>query len=727
MLTVNMVIQTAQGNGEKTVERVLWINTDYSIAVLIDINANRSTPLFKDVEDITQLIEDGKAIILTEDPYQMFITEEEIKEKERLVRDKAWEIIKTIAEKENEPEIFDAKRRAELVKEASRNFGISEKTIYKYLRRFWQRGKNKNALLPDFKNIGGKGHEKKITDKKRGRPRKFKDIVGEGVNVDEKTKRIFSIALNKFYFTKKGNSLKTAYELMRKEFYADGFKVDGGVEKPLIKSSMEVPTFGQFKYFFYKERNLKREISLRKGTKQYLQNHRPLLGNSTKEAHGPGYYEIDATIADVYIISRYNRNWIIGRPVVYLCVDTFSRLITGLYVGLEGPSWNGAMNALANSVMDKVKFCKQYDIEITEEQWPAHHLCDTLMADRGELEGKMAETLISSLHVKVQNSSPYRADMKGIVERQFKILNDKVVKPLLPGAVNPTAGRGDKNYRLDGVLDLFQFTQIMIKSCIHHNHSWLSNYNREEMMISDDIEPIPIKLWNWGVKNKAGLLRSVSEDIVRLNLMPTSHAQVSGIGIRFKGMYYASENALRDRIFEKAKIGGGWKIDVSYDPRNLDYIYIRKENGRKFEKCYLLDHQERYKNKTIEEIEYLHQYEKLFEKQKEDAILQSKVDLISEIETIVQEAEKMTKEQQDTTESKSQKLKGIRKNRQIEKMINREKEAFELDKKVTNGKGEVISFEKAVNDEHEQEQNEFDDEIALLRKKQKERAYGKTE
>ena len=726
LLTVNTLIRYTEDSLKDTVKRILWISTDYSVAVLIDIYANKSTPIYKNVDDIINDIKGKSAIIIKDDPYQIFRNENEIGEKEKEIRNKAWEIIKAIAEKENEPDVFIAKKRSGLVKRASGKFGVSNKTVYKYLRRYWQRGKHKNALLPDYKNIG-KNSDRQVTCKKRGRPKKYKDIVGEGVNVDEETKRMFRVALNKFYYTKAGNSLNTAYQLMRKEFYADGYRVDGGFEKPILKPSSEVPTFGQFKYFFYKERNLKKEIYSRKGSKEYLQNHRPILGNSTVEAYGPGYYEIDATIADVYLVSRYNRNWIIGRPVVYLCVDKFSRLIAGLYVGLEGPSWNGAMNALANTVSNKVEFCKQYDIDISEEQWPVHHLCDTLMADRGELEGSLAEPLISSLHIKVKNSSPYRADAKGIVERNFRVINDKVVKPLLPGAVNPTAGRGDKNYRLDGVLDLYQMTQILIYSILQHNQSWLNNYNREEMMISDDVEPIPIKLWNWGIKNRAGLLRSVSEDVVKLNLLPTKKATISEKGIRLFGLFYASESALKERLFEKARIQGSWKVDVSYDPRNLNYIYIRKENGISFEKCYLISGQEAHKNKSIEELEFLQEAEMLLKKQKEDEQFQSKVDLISEVESIVREAERMTREQQDVTESKAQKLKGIRKNRQIEKMINRENEAFELDKKVKSEKGQVVSFNRINNQEPEDGQEEFENEISLLRKKQKERTYGKTE
>lgn len=723
LLTVNTLIGYRHDHEKFTIKRILWIDSGYTKLILIDIFANTSIPHYVEVEEIEYGLQSNQMFLVDKDPYQTYKTDDEISQKERIVQNRGWEVIQAIADKDNEPSIFEVKKRAELIKNASMQFNISSKTVYKYLRRYWQRGKNKNALLPDYQNIG-RVYENQTSGKKRGRPKRYKNIIGEGVNVNEDTKRIFRTALNKFYYSSVKNSLKTAYELMRKEFYVDD-------KTSLLRASEEVPTFGQFKYFFYKERNRKKEIYSREGSKQYLQNHRPLLGNSTSETIGPGFYEIDATVGDIYLVSRYNRKWIIGRPIVYMCIDRFSRMVVGLYVGLEGPSWNGAMNALANAMTNKVEYCRQYDIEISEDHWPVHHLCDTLMADRGELEGKLSESLISSLHIKVLNSSPYRADAKGIVERSFRVINEKVIKPFLPGTVNLNAVRGDKNYRLDGVLDIFQFTQIMIKSCLHHNNSWLNEYKRDETMIEDDIEPIPLKLWNWGMKNRAGLLRYVSEDIVKLNLMPRKTAVISGRGIKVNGLLYTSESALKERLFEKARINGSWKVDVSYDPRNINHIYIRKENGKSFEKCYLLDGQDTHKNKSVEELVYLQEYEKLQKLQKEDEQLQSKMDLVSDIEDIVKQAEKLTKEHQDELqdgkESKKRKLKGIREHRQLEKLLNRENEAFELGKDVTKEKGQVISIGIVNRQTSEEEVDEYENELALLKKKQKENSYGKSE
>ena len=180
--------------------------------------------------------------------------------------------------------------------------------------------------------------------------------------------------------------------------------------------------------------------------------------------------------------------------------------------------------ALANAASDKVAFCMEYGIDIEEKDWPVHHLPEAILADRGELEGKNVENLINALHVKIQNTPPYRADWKAIVEQHFRITNLRV-KPLLPGTVDPDVReRGDRDYRLDAKLDIYQFTQIIIKCALYHNNQYrLKNYDREEMMVADEEECIPREIWNWGIANRAGKLRSVPEDIVKLNLMPYRH------------------------------------------------------------------------------------------------------------------------------------------------------------------------------------------------------------
>lgn len=75
----------------------------------------------------------------------------------------------------------------------------------------------------------------------------------------------------------------------------------------------------------------------------------------------------------------------------------------------------------------------------------------------------------------------------------------------------------------------------------------------EKEMISDELTPTPINLWNWGIKNKKGRLRVVDRDIMRLNILPKGKASVSRAGFKLKGLYYSSQKAIEEQWFIKPK------------------------------------------------------------------------------------------------------------------------------------------------------------------------------
>lgn len=714
MLIVNKLISYNTENNQKIVERLLWLNKEQEIGFFINLYSNQ-LPYAKNITEIEIGINENKILVESQDPFGRIVNEEDIPENHLTIRDKAWEVIKDIVVLE--PLIYDSSERRKLVLKVCEKFNIHESTVMRYLKKYWQRGKTKNALLPDYYMCGGKGKEKEVGELKRGRPRKNAEILGDGINIDEETKRIFRIAINKYYYNASKKSLKLTYELMLRDYFSKENRIENGIKMPIVNSIEEIPTFGQFRYWFEKDRNYKKEITTRYSAKTYELKHRPIIGQSTCEAMGPGsIFQIDATIADIYLLSRFNRNWIIGRPTIFAVMDVFSRMIVGLYVGLENNSWIGAMMALANAASNKVDFYKEYGIEIDEQDFPVAFLPESIIADRGELEGYNIEQLVNAFHIKIQNTPPYRADWKGIIEQNFRITNLRT-KSLLPGVINSEVRqRGEKDYRLDAKLDIYQFTQIILKCALYHNnYHYLTNYSREEMMIEDDVEPVPIKLWNWGIANRSGKLRYVPEDIVKLNLMPTGTATVTSQGIKFNGMLYGSKQSLKEKWFEKARNRGTWKVSVSYDPRKMDYIYIRDDKGLSYEKCFLLEHQQRYKDKTLDEINYLLEYERQQEKKYSGNKIQAKIDLISEIENIVKQAEQQTFEEQTNVGSKKSRLKNIRKNRKVEKMLQREKEAFELDQRDTVEDTEVIPFNK-----NDSEENNADSVFNLLLRKQKE-------
>jgi putative transposase len=286
----------------------------------------------------------------------------------------------------------------------------------------------------------------------------------------------------------------------------------------------------------------------------------------------------------------------------------------GLFIGLEGPGWIGAMMGLANTFLNKVKFCAEYNAEIEENQWPCKGLPQSLIADRGELEGMNADYLAETLGIDVINDPPYRADLKGIIEQKFDQIEESVLYQL-PGVVKDRyRERGEKDYRPEAALTLEEFTTIIINTIIDYNcNHYIHDYSRDEFMIHEFVEPVPIKLWEWGIKNRSGHFREKSEDIIRMALMPKDTAQITFKGIRFKGMHYSSKKGIEEQWFQKAKRYGGKSIRISYDPRRLNQIFILSDDGKEFETCELLAREERFKNHHLEEVKKLLEYEQLQE------------------------------------------------------------------------------------------------------------------
>lgn len=67
--------------------------------------------------------------------------------------------------------------------------GVTNQTVYRLLRRYWQRGMCRNALLPDYVNSGARGKRRKPNQAKLGRPRVV--MEGKGSNVTPDIERIF--------------------------------------------------------------------------------------------------------------------------------------------------------------------------------------------------------------------------------------------------------------------------------------------------------------------------------------------------------------------------------------------------------------------------------------------------------------------------------------------------------------------------------------------------------
>ena len=237
----------------------------------------------------------------------------------------------------------------------------------------------------------------------------------KALTTDEKN---FRWALNKYYYTRYKHSLRTTYLYMLKDKYTDA-------SGSLIGNH---PTFRQFQYFYSKHKKLQTYYISRDGLTNYQRNHRPLLGDGIREfAPNVGVGMLDSTVCDIYLVNDCGE--VVGRPILAACIDAYSGLCMGHYLGWEGGLYS-LRSLMLNVISDKVAHCKNLGISITTDEWNCSELPATLVTDMGSEYKSESFEQLTELGVSVVNLNPYRPDLKSVVEKFFDCIQS-LYKPLL--------------------------------------------------------------------------------------------------------------------------------------------------------------------------------------------------------------------------------------------------------------------------------------------------------
>jgi len=684
--------------------RILFIPSDSPYLIVIDILDPKAIPGKRLLQSVKDDIEKGLAILISGAKELHIVDDQNISNRDLQIRDRGWRCIDEIVK--CEPDVYLDKPRAKLVKKSMLKNKVTNKKIYNALRRYWQRGQTPNCLLPDYQNCGGKGKERTIQpDVKLGRPRIYTEK--EGINVDAGMKKIFQIGVDRYKANGSKFSLQRAFDDMCRDFFMEKIvsAEDGRVEHRYsgIYAEKGPPTVDQFTYWYEKNNNKLEDKKIRMTERKYNLSERGLLGTATAEVWGPGSrYLIDATLADVYLVSRLDRGKIIGRPVLYVVIDVFSRMIVGIYIGIEGPSWVAAMMALGNVVTDKKEFCARFGIALKDGEWPCNHLGAIILGDRGEIEGRTINSLIKNFNVTVENTPAYRADWKAVVEQRFRLL-PAVFGPYVPGYIQSDYRvRGGTDYRLDGILDLDQFTRITIHSVLYYNnHVQLVEYDKDDDLAAAAIPYVPINLWNWGIEHRSGALRHFPADLVRISLLPAEKAKVTEYGIRVFNKYYSCGMAIEKGWFDLARQTKMWDVKISHDPRDNDVIYLHDESAAlKFHECKLLSRSRDAEGYSLWESNAQETQDKKIAAEHKPAQQLGLANTTANIESIVAEA--IAQSENLTHGSDASRVANIRDNRALEKQDRRASEVVRVGKPKAepSHKAEVVPIKpkQAVDD-----------------------------
>lgn len=479
----------------------------------------------------------------------------------------------------------------------------------------------------------------------------FKHLAGHPLVVERETapapeteeQKTFAWAIQTYYYSAKKMSLRTVYDLMLLARYTDA---DGHLME-------EHPSWHQFRHYFYGRdyhRRAKNRIA-RDGLSSYQRNKRPLFGSASGWKDRIGAYQMDETQADIYLVSRLDKSAVVGRPNIYLAVDTATQLVAGIYVGLDAGE-QAVVACLANAAMDKVEYCRKYGIGITKDQWPSAGLPGEVITDKGkEFTGSRMHELAMRFGMEFQSLPPFRPDGKGLVEKCFDLIQQKY-KPLLrgKGVIEEDAReRWAVDYRSQAVLTLEDFTKIVIHCVLYLNSCRILEGCPAK---AREAAPVPARLWDWYEEQGESSIIPIDREQLYLLGLPRKGVTLQRKGISSQGLWYVSNHY--KTLVERVPVGS--KVEIAYDPEDVSRVYM--VDGMEYVPFELAGYQKQYIGATETECRMERDKRKAQKKELERMETEGRLKVLQSIQEIVGKTGQLEKGRLDSA--------AIQKNRERE-------------------------------------------------------------
>ncbi|MDN8558366.1 transposase [Citrobacter werkmanii] len=540
----------------------------------------------------------------SEIPRFLLLAEDEIPPAFKAKRDARFSLISDlIADSEFLFSYATSKRMPHLARYAKEK-GTDRKTVSRLLNTYWQYGQTENALLPAYANSGAAGKTRQARQGTLGAPKTSRTLGIKRADkyvLSARDKENIRKALTTCYLKINGKSLVESYKEYLRKYHVDEIKMADACQRPPV-----VPSFRQFSY--WKTRLFSEDIIMRKRStdRDYLLNKRSVHGYAAQDDLVPGRcFEIDATVADVHIVSSFGQQYALGRPTIYSIVDRATLMVTGFHVSLYHSSWRAARQALVNCFSPKAEYCARYGITIDESEWPCAHVPGRFMCDNGEMIGLKPQEKVVPF-TELSFAPAYRPDYKSFVERRFKILNDSLIHQLEGSTRGGTIVRGDRDPRKDSLYTLYEVTSMLIDAALEHNRSIQQSLAfARPLLIENNLSPTPLNTWKIYVSQHRHALSRVESDEVIARLLPPEQVSMTRSGIRYKEMYYTCAQIEDENFAAIARVNGRWKLDARIDDNTVNHIYVRLGDKQPFTKCNLLPRSVMFRDMPVSEVGFI--------------------------------------------------------------------------------------------------------------------------
>jgi putative transposase len=262
-------------------------------------------------------------------------------------------------------------------------------------------------------------------------------------------------------------------------------------------------------------------------------------------------WQCDHTRVDLLVVDQVGE--VLGRPWLTTIVDTYSRCIMGIHLGLEAPSAVVVCLALRHAILPK-QYSSAYELT---QLWSTYGLPQYLYTDGGkEFNSHHLEHVANELKI-VLCQRRYPAE-GGIVERPFGTFNTELFATL-PGYTANSPKRRPKQAQTNASLTLMQLEHQIVRYIVDRYNQNLDARTGEQT-----------RLGRWETARIAQL-PLLGERELDICLMRQERRRVYRSGyVQFANLSYQGEH-----------LAGyaGEEVVLRYNPRDITTVLVYQQQG----------------------------------------------------------------------------------------------------------------------------------------------------
>lgn len=306
-------------------------------------------------------------------------------------------------------------------------------------------------------------------------------------------------------------------------------------------------------------------VDLKRYGKRYADQKHKVVKHHDRPKRPLEEVQMDHTPTDLMVVDD-EIGLPIGRVAFSSSIDAATDSSHGLYLSFYPPSYVSVMNCLLHGIQPKT-YIKKFFPKVKND-WDVYGVPETIIVDNGpEFYSRDFEDACLQLGIVIQYHPPKHPNYKGIIERFFRTLNQKLLHNQPGTTFSNIFDRKDYDPKKNAVISLSALIEIV--------HIFIVDVYQQQ--IHRGINDIPARKWKNLTALYLPLLPSRGTDL-NILLGAIEHRTVSKQGIAWNNLQYNCEELGEMR----KNLKKGEKITFKYNPLDISVIYVANPANDKY-------------------------------------------------------------------------------------------------------------------------------------------------